>query len=304
MKTTKTGTPRRERRKNATGQDRSGRGGTLVIIGGREDKTGERVILKTVAAHVQQGTLVICTVASEAAEELWEDYHRIFQELGVKHIAHLRVGRREELSDDSHSAVLDGASVLFFTGGDQLRITSKIEGTPLADRIRRLYLSGAVIAGTSAGASVMSETMLVSGTGSESYRIMKDLFLAPGLGLMRNAIIDQHFAERGRIGRLLGAVAQNPRLLGIGIDEDTAIVVSQGRRSQVLGTGAVYVADGREVTSTNISEGEPERAMSIFDVRLHVLGQGDQYDLATHRPTHKPASRCEQVTKGNKRDEA
>jgi len=131
--------------------------------------------------------------------------------------------------------------------------------------------------------------MLVSGPGSASYRVGQDLSMAPGLGLMRDAIIDQHFAERRRLGRLLGAVAQNPRLLGIEIDEDTAIVVDRKRQCEVLGSGAVDIVDGRDVTCTNISEEQTDGTMSIFDVRLHVLSQGDGFDIATHRPTSCPA---------------
>jgi cyanophycinase len=282
----KAGNPKGTRGHGNGSRGSTGAVGTLIIIGGREDKSDERLILKTVADQARSGSLVVCTAASsEAAPELWNQYEGIFKDLGVKHVEHLPIEERDGHTSDSQCKALDRAAVVFFTGGDQLRITSKIEGTPLAGKVRDLYRSGGVIAGTSAGASVMSETMLVSGPGRESYRILKDLFLAPGLGLMRNAIIDQHFAERGRIGRLLGAVAQNPRLLGIGIDEDTAIVVEKGRRFHVIGSGAVYIADGRDVTSTNISEEDPDKTMSIFNVRLHVLSQGNQYDLMSHQPT-------------------
>jgi cyanophycinase len=152
--------------------------------------------------------------------------------------------------------------------------------------VRAIHKRGGVVAGTSAGASVMSETMLVKGTSQESHRI-GDLHMAPGLGLVRDVIIDQHFAERGRIGRLLGAVAQNPRVLGIGIDEDTAILL-EGTRFSVLGAGAVYIVDGAEVTHSNIAEASPERTLSMHDVRLHVLSSGDHFDLSRRRPlTHQ-----------------
>jgi cyanophycinase len=128
----------------------------------------------------------------------------------------------------------------------------------------------------------MSDTMLVKGASRESHRI-GDLHMAPGFGLIRDVIIDQHFAERGRIGRLLGAVAQNPRVLGIGIDEDTAIVV-RGANFTVMGSGAVYVVDGAGVTHSNIAEAEPERALSLHDVRMHVLSAGDQFGLDKRRP--------------------
>jgi cyanophycinase len=124
--------------------------------------------------------------------------------------------------------------------------------------------------------------MMVRGASAETHRI-GDLQMAPGLGLVRDTIIDQHFAERGRIGRLLGAVAQSPRVLGVGIDEDTAIVL-QGDDFKVIGSGAVYVVDAEGVSASNIAEARAERALSIFDVRLHVLASGDGLNLKTRRP--------------------
>lgn len=148
--------------------------------------------------------------------------------------------------------------------------------------IHDLHAQDGLIAGTSAGASVMSETMVVGGSSDESYRI-GDLHMAPGLGLLPQVIIDQHFDECGRLGRLLGAVAQNPRMLGIGIDEDTAIEVT-GTSFEAIGTGAVTIVDGAGVTRSNIAEASPERTLSINDVRLHVLSAGDRFDLEQRRP--------------------
>ncbi|WP_313903528.1 cyanophycinase [Rhizobium laguerreae] len=154
--------------------------------------------------------------------------------------------------------------------------------TPIYEHVHEIFANGGVIAGTSAGASVMSDTMLVRGSNASSFRI-GDLSMAPGLGLLPNVIIDQHFAERGRIGRLIGAVSQNPRVLGIGIDEDTAIVV-RGHRFDVIGTGAVYLVDAGHVTHTNIAEASPDEALSIYDLRLHVLSAGDGFNLESCRP--------------------
>ena len=128
----------------------------------------------------------------------------------------------------------------------------------------------------------MSETMLVKGSSKETHRI-GDLHMAPGMGLVPDVIIDQHFAERGRMGRLLGAVAHNPRVLGIGIDEDTAALV-HGEAMRVIGSGAVYVVDGSAVTYCNVAEAEAERALSMHDVRVHVLSTGDSFDLRSRRP--------------------
>ena len=178
--------------------------------------------------------------------------------------------------------MLDDAAAVFFSGGDQLRITSQIGDTGIEAKVRAIYERGGLIAGTSAGASVMSETMLVKGSSKETHRI-GDLHMSPGMGLVRDVIIDQHFAERGRMGRLLGAVAHNPRVLGLGIDEDTAVMV-EGDTFRVIGSGGVYVVDGTDVTYCNLAEARAECALSMHDVRVHVLSDGDGFDLKARKP--------------------
>jgi cyanophycinase len=259
------------------GADEAKGAGPLIIIGGHEDKEGDRVILAEVARRLNGGSLVVATVASHEPEGYFDAYKAAFNELGVTDLCELYVEERCEAQDKETLAALERASGVFFTGGDQLRISSQIGDTAIEEQVRRLHQRGGVVAGTSAGASVMSETMLVKGASSESYRI-GDLHMAPGLGLIRDVVIDQHFAERGRYGRLLGAVAHNPRVLGIGIDEDTAIVVEDGA-FQVMGSGAVYIVDGAGVTHSNIAEGSASRPLSMFDVRMHVLSSGDSFDL-------------------------
>ena len=256
--------------------------GPLIIIGGHEDKKHDRVILKAVADRIRQGKLVVATVASHEPEGYFDAYNEAFAALGVTNLAELYVHERGETREARFAELLDDAAGIFFTGGDQLRISSQIGDTPIEHMVRALHARGGLIAGTSAGASVMSETMLVKGTSSESHRV-GDLHMAPGLGLVPDVIIDQHFAERGRIGRLLGAVAQNPRVLGIGIDEDTAIVV-EGCCFVVIGAGAVYIVDGSGVSHSNIAEARPERTLSMHDVRLHVLSTGDSCDLERRKP--------------------
>ncbi|WP_027483354.1 cyanophycinase [Deinococcus pimensis] len=260
--------------------------GVLVIIGGHEAKEGRREVLREVARHARGGKLVIATVASHEPEGYFEGYQQGFDGLGVGELVELYVQERPEASSPEKLALFDGAAGVFFTGGDQLRITSQIGDTPVEARVREVLAAGGVIAGTSAGASVMCETMLVKGTSDESYHV-GDLRMAPGLGLIGGVIIDQHFAERGRIGRLLGAVAHNPRALGIGIDEDTAIVVRGApgeQRFTVVGSGAVYVADGAGVTHSNIAEARRAETLTLFGVRLHVLSAGDTFDLARREP--------------------
>jgi cyanophycinase len=270
--------------------------GTLVIIGGHEDKEHDCVILKKVARLVGEQKLVVATVASHEPEGYFEAYKKAFSKVGLDRLEELYIGDRAESADKGKLDALTGAGGVFFSGGDQLRISSQVGDSPFEEHVRRIYERGGVIAGTSAGASAMAEIMLVRGTSGESHRI-GDLHLAPGLALISDVIIDQHFAERGRIGRLLGAVALNPRILGIGIDEDTAIVV-QEHEFHVLGSGAVYVVDGAGVTHSNITDGAPESTLSMFDVRLHILSHGDRFDLSRRRPDDKALKQSHRLESG------
>jgi cyanophycinase len=283
----RTGTARKtsNQRNGAGARDR-----TLIIIGGHEDKTGDREILKEVARRVGHGKLVITTVASSEPEGLFEEYEKVFRDLGVKQMEKLEIWTRDEAQQEEKRRIVQGAAGFFFTGGDQLKITSQISATPIFEELRKMYKAGKVIAGTSAGASVVTDTMLVGGEAGESHRVSHALRMAPGLGFIRGMIIDQHFAERGRLGRLLGAVAQNPKTLGIGIDEDTAIVVENAERFSVLGSGAVYVLDARNVTYSNIIEARSEDTLSIHNLKVHVLSSGDRFDLQTRQPARSSQS--------------
>ena len=257
--------------------------GVVVSIGGREDKEDEKIILREVARRLGKGKLVVSAVASNDPEPLYDLYDRAFGNLGVDNIEHLEVAHRNEASDPKRYQVLDNADAVFFTGGDQLRITSQIGGTPVFEKIKAVYDRGGMICGTSAGASVVCSTMLITGSNQESLKI-GDVQIGPGLGFLDWAIIDQHFAERGRIGRLLGAIAENPLTLGIGIDEDTAIVVEGSEGFYVLGDGAVTVVDGHSISYSNISEAMPRATVSIYDVKIHVLSAGDGFRLSDRRP--------------------
>jgi cyanophycinase len=264
------------------------RQGTLFVIGGGEDRKEMKVILRNLAGRIGAGKLVVSTLASEYGDEVWEDYRRIFTSLGVKSIKHLGMDDREESVKDHRLDVLAGATAVFFTGGDQLKITTRLGGTALSERIVEIYKEGGIIAGTSAGATALGDVMLVGSLGEGMDKVGAAFQMVPGLGLTRDLIIDQHFSERGRFRRLAGAVAQNPRMVGVGIDEDTAIVIEKDKQFRTLGSGAVYVVDGHDLSHTNISENSLGRAMSIFDVKLHVLSAGDGYDLKSRQPFHPP----------------
>ena len=264
-------------------------GGTqtrLILIGGSENKSGTGLILSEVAALTRDRALVLATLASEEPARQWETYSGIFKKLGIHDIRHLAIDSREEASDPKWSGVLSGAGCLFLTGGDQLKIVGKLGGTSLFAAIRSAHASGdLMLAGTSAGASALGETMLVSGGAEEETHKIRGAFsMARGLGLVRDMVIDQHFAQRARIERLVGALAEDPGVLGIGIDEDTAVLLDEGGTMRVIGSGAVYVADGSSITYSNVCENPSERTLCLFDVRLHVLVHGTAYNRATRRP--------------------
>lgn len=265
--------------------------GTLIIIGGREEKEGDCAILKEVVRRVGKGQLVIATVASMVPEELAADYRKVFKELGLaqKQVHVFDARTREDAYKEEYIELIKKAKVVFFTGGDQLRITSQIGDSMLFRHMTNLYMNGGTIVGTSAGAAAMSETMLFYGPSDESNKI-STLGMAPGLGLLRELVIDTHFAERGRMGRLLGAVAQNPKNMGIGIDENTSIIVEHEDQFRVMGSGAVYVVDGTQIGYTSLSEGRPEGIVTIHNAKIHVLGNGDKFDLQSRCPITPPES--------------
>ena len=262
--------------------------GRLLIIGGHEDKEGDKLVLRQLAGLVGDGKLVVSTVASDEPAEMWEAYESVLRGLGVPHVHHLHIETRDDACSTRAMRVLEDATAVFFTGGDQIKITSLVGDTPTFSRVFEILIEGGTIAGTSAGASVMSETMMNGGPASQSPRINEGPRLAPGFGFAKDMVIDQHFAERGRIGRLLGVVGQNPRILGVGIDENTAILMRPNREFRVVGEGAVTVLDGRKVTYTNIAEDDSGDTMSVFGATLHALGKGDVFDLKTRRPRDLP----------------
>lgn len=258
--------------------------GTLIIIGGHEDKEGEKKILQEVARRAGSGKLVVATVATDVPDEVWDEYRKLFSEMGVRSIEHLDIRSRADALSEEKLRIVEGAAVLFFTGGDQLKITSQLGDSMVYRMTHALLESGGTVAGTSAGASAMSTTMLVSGGGDQSPSIEQAVHMAPGLGFFPDAVVDQHFAERGRVGRLIAAIAQNPRHLGIGIDEDTAIVVQGNDFFEVMGKGTVYVLDASGMTYSNLVEGALDATLSTFDVKLHLLSAGFRFDLQNRRP--------------------
>ena len=259
--------------------------GNLIIIGGAEDKEGKKEILQRVCECInkEEDILLVATIATEYPKEAEKKYKKAFGELGVKKIEILDISKREDAYEKHNADKIKRASLIFFTGGDQLRITSLVGGSPIYDALKDVEEKGVYIVGTSAGASVMSDTMVVEGDDEEAPRKCT-LKMSPGFGFIKNVIIDQHFAQRGRIGRLLTGIAQNPEVLGIGIDENTAIIVNKDGKVEVIGEGAVYFIDGSQITYTNVSEQHSDEVLSIYNVKLNVLKEGNKFSLISKAP--------------------
>jgi cyanophycinase len=258
--------------------------GNLIIIGGAEDKTGECLILKSFVnlSGASKAKITIITTATEKPAEAGNQYKSLFVGMGAKETGFLDINSRDDADQEMNARLISDSTGIFFTGGDQLRITSILGGTRVYEALHDAYRSGAVIAGTSAGASAMSRTMIVDGNNYDAARKCT-LKMAPGLGLLEMALVDQHFHQRGRIGRLLCGVAENPSILGIGIDEDTAVRVYPDDHFEVIGSNSVTVVDGRNIKSSNVSELKPDENLAIANVILHVLPAGYGYDLTERK---------------------
>lgn len=259
--------------------------GSLLVIGGNEEKEGACRILSAFVELAGAGSarIVILTTATELPEEVGGQYRAIFERLGAKSVRVLHAETREEASSKELSSAIGSASGIFLTGGDQLRLTSILGGSEADRSILRAFHSGTIVAGTSAGASAMASTMIVSGDSADTAT-RSTVNMAQGMSLVEDVVIDQHFAQRGRMNRLLSSVAQNPHLLGIGIDEDTAILVSPSGRCEVIGSQSVTILDGRQIRQTNVSDSRSREPLAITNLVMHVLPEGFGYDLVHHTP--------------------
>lgn len=259
--------------------------GNLVIIGGSEDKEKDCFILKQVVqlAGGSAARMAVLTTASLKPEQVGKEYIEVFKKLGLKEVSIFNISDRRKACDSEIIKKLKESTGIFFTGGDQLRITGTLGGTELEKSLYDLYRQGVVIAGTSAGASVMSDTMIVGGYNDDTPQVTS-LSMAPGLGFLKEVVIDQHFAQRGRTGRLLSVIAHNPYILGIGIDEDTAIVVRSDGHLEVIGSNSATVLDGKNIGYSNVSELEPNQPLIITNVILHTLSSGCRFSLKERKP--------------------
>jgi cyanophycinase len=258
------------------------RPGPLMIIGGAEDKLGKRTILTdfVTASGGADARIVVIPTASSLGDEVVEVYDALFRRLGAGEVSACRPESREEAHDPDLVKAIDEATGVFMTGGNQLKLSAVICGTPVGDAVVRAHARGAVVGGTSAGASIQSSHMVAFGRGGVTPK-QRMTQVAAGLGLLRSTVIDQHFDQRNRYGRLLMIVAQSPQLLGIGVDEDTCATVTLEDGHEVLrvsGRGAVTILDPAQLV-TNSYEAKWSSPLLASGVVLHVLPAGAAYDL-------------------------
>jgi cyanophycinase len=250
-----------------------------MVIGGAEDKVRDRVILTRFVklAGGPDARIVVVSTASSLGDAATELYGQLFGDLGVEEVIGLRPITREEADEARIEEAIDRATGIFLTGGNQLRLALVCGGTALGRALIRAHQRGAVIAGTSAGASAVSSHMIAFGASGATpkHRMAQ---LAAGLGLLQNVVVDQHFEQRTRLGRLLAVVAQSPSLLGLGLDEDTAAVVHPDQTMEVIGRGAVTVIDGRSMV-TDAFHTKGHRPMMVSGAVLHSLPSGYRFDL-------------------------
>ncbi len=275
--------------------------GKLIIIGGAVDKGSfteahydknaannlnffEKGILKRILNESRFGNesrIEVITTASSIPHEVGAEYIKAFNYLGANNVDVLFIQNREEALRDEVVERVRKADVVMFTGGDQLRLTSMLGGTELHEVLLDKYRNEEFIyAGTSAGAAASSGSMIYQGSSKEAL-LKGEVKITRGLGFIEDVIVDTHFVQRGRMGRLFQAVVGNPRMLGIGLGEDTGLLIKEGSKMEAIGSGLVILVDGRQIKNTNLTDvalGEP---ISISNLIVHVMSQNDTYDLTT-----------------------
>lgn len=270
-----------------------------MVIGGAEDKVRHRVILSRFMemAGGEKAHLAVLSTASSLGEAATEIYRQVFTSLGARQVIGLRPEERAEADDPKLAELLADATGIFMTGGNQLRLSNVVSGTRLGAAILASHGRGMVVAGTSAGASAAASHMMAFGASGATpkHRMAQ---VSVGLGLLVNLVVDQHFEQRTRLGRLLSVVAQSPALIGIGLDEDTAAIVYADDTLEVIGRGAVTIVDGSDIV-TDAPEAKGHNPMMVSNARLHSLPAGYRFDLRARAvlPLEGKAERQAEITR-------
>jgi len=255
--------------------------GWIVPIGGAENKENDpRILERFVRVSGGAGADIVVIPTASRVHETGTRYEQLFRALGAARVTVMDFDTRRDCQERGRLARIEEASGVFFTGGNQLRLTTLLGGTAVAKLIRQRNACGVTVGGTSAGASILSEHMIAAGD-EGSAMIAGSVRLAPGLGLTNRFIIDQHFRQRDRLGRLLTALAYNPFSVGIGLDEDTAAFIGPDETVEVEGSGGVTIVDGQDVSYSSIDSVEEGQPVCMLGLRLHMLVAGATFNLHT-----------------------
>jgi cyanophycinase len=257
--------------------------GYLIPIGGAEGKRRKdrQILEKFVRIAGGDDARILVIPTASRLNETGPNYMKLFEELGARSRC-IPVERREDCFGDEILDVLKRTTGIFITGGNQLRLSTILGGTPVAQALRRMNAEGIPLAGTSAGAAIMTEHMIAGGRSGPSPR-ESGVELAPGLGLTNRVIIDQHFSQRGRMGRLLAALSFNPFVCGLGLDENTAAFIGPDGDAEIVGRGTVTVIDPSGLSHSSMSYVRKAEAVSMLDLKLHVLSAGAHFNIETRK---------------------
>jgi len=271
--------------------------GYLIAIGGAEDKGSDEEkernnssnffqegILKQIielAGKKSEPKIEVVTTASSIPDEVGQTYKKAFRKLGCVEIGHLKITTREEAQSKKTMDRLEQCNCILFSGGDQLRLCSVLGGTTFLELLRERYFAEHfVIAGTSAGAAAMSNTMICGGAEDQAY-LKGKVDLSIGFGLLRDVIIDTHFDARGRFGRLVQAIAAQPGAIGIGLDEDTGVIIERGHRLKAIGSSSAIILDGSKILHNNIADIKNGMPVSVANLHVHIMTNSDTFDINT-----------------------
>jgi cyanophycinase len=276
--------------------------GILVVIGGKENKGQDAPdnkkkpsdfikleVLKAFkdAMHKRDPVVEVVTTASSEGTESFNDYKKVFEKLGITNVGHIHHNTRQEVLDDPLVERIKNADAIFFSGGDQLLLTAIYGGSPFLTQLKERYISTPiVIGGTSAGAMALSTPMIYAGN-EEVQELGGQIKVTVGLEFMKDVCIDTHFVHRGRFVRMAQITVTNPTSIGIGIEEDTCILVQNGRQVRVVGTGLVVVIEGFQIREANIREFADDKPITARNLVVHLLSHGDEYEIPQINPPHK-----------------
>lgn len=257
--------------------------GRLVAIGGAEDKSADLHILRRVFAHAcGSDEVTVIATASGIPEQVLPAYEEAFSRIGASHVHAMDIRERKDAADEERVRLIQQSGAIFFTGGDQLRLTNVFGGSPVLEAIRERFRAGAVVAGTSAGAMALPTTMIYNGEAADALH-KGEVKMTSGLGFAEGVIIDSHFLERGRFTRLMEVGATNPEHLGVGLGEDAAVVIHPNRLLEAVGSGHVIIVDSRDLARSNVADLAQGEAVAIENVIMHALIDGHGFDIDNRR---------------------